>query len=175
MHTLEKTRRWTVANRREFLALIGAGFAGPVAAADGPEVDLVVFNAKVYTVDSRAPKVKAFSVKAGRSAAVGSTAEMRAFIGKGAQTIDARQMTIVPEFIDCHNHAPGSTLLYDVVVGNPYVVAFVTISRIVEKLRAKAQQAPPGMSAEGYFFFSPTIRSRWRRTRSRTSKSFAQS
>ena len=40
----------------------------------------------------------------------------------------------VPGFCDCHNHAPGTTLLYDVIVGNPYDVEYVTIKSIVEKL-----------------------------------------
>ena len=126
-------------NRRRFLGLTGAGIASVAcrpwvsnaAAAGTSEPDLVVFNAKVYTVDSGAPKAEAFAVKAGRFTAVGSTAEIRALIGKTTQTFDARQMTIVPGFIDCHNHAPGNTLLYDVLVGNPYVVEFVTISSIV--------------------------------------------
>ena len=61
-------------------------------------------------------------------------------------------MTIVPGFIDCHNHAGGTTLLYEVLVGNPFEVEFVTIASIVEKLRAKAQQTPPGTWVEGYFF-----------------------
>jgi predicted amidohydrolase YtcJ len=61
-------------------------------------------------------------------------------------------MTIVPGFIDCHNHAPGNTLLYEVIVGNPYVVEFVTIASIVDKLRAKARETPPGMWVEGHFF-----------------------
>ena len=147
-------------NRRRFLGLTGAGIASVAgrpwvsnaAAAGTSEPDLVVFNAKVYTVDSGAPKAEAFAVKAGRFTAVGSTAEIRALIGKTTQTFDARQMTIVPGFIDCHNHAPGNTLLYDVLVGNPYVVEFVTISSIVEKLRAKARETPPGTWVEGYFF-----------------------
>ena len=61
-------------------------------------------------------------------------------------------MTIVPGFIDCHNHAPGNVLLYEVLVGNPYVVEFVTIDSIVEKLRAKAAETPPGTWVEGFFF-----------------------
>ena len=77
---------------------------------------------------------------------------MKALTGKGTQTFDAKQMTIVPGFIDCHNHAPGEVLLYEVLVGNPYVVEFVTIDSIVEKLRAKAAQTPPGTWVEGYFF-----------------------
>ena len=103
--------------------------AGTLGEARGQtqDADLVVFNARVYTVDSRMPKVEAFAVQAGRFIAVGSTAEMKALIGKGTQTFDAKQMTVVPGFIDCHNHAPGDVLLYEVLVGNPYVVEFVTI------------------------------------------------
>ena len=77
---------------------------------------------------------------------------MKSFIGKSTQTYDAKGMTVVPGFIDCHNHAPGNTLLYDVIVGNPYVVEFVTIDSIVDKLKARAAKVPPGTWVEGYFF-----------------------
>ncbi len=147
-------------SRRGFLGLAGAGIAGlaggpwlkAAAAADSPDADLVVFNAKVYTVDSRAPKAEAFAVKAGRFTSIGTTVDVKSLIGKQTQTFDAKQMTVVPGFIDCHNHATGNVLLYEVLVGNPYVVEFVTIASIVEKLRAKAQQTPPGTWVEGYFF-----------------------
>src|SRR5260370_4198210 len=147
-------------SRRGFMNLTGAGIAalvggswpGTARADEGQDPDLVVFNAKVYTVDSRAPKVEAFAVKAGRFTSVGSAAEMKALPGKGTQTFDAKQMTVVPGFIDCHNHAPGEVLVYEVLVGNPYVVEFGTIDRIGDKLRAKAARTPPGTWVEGYFF-----------------------
>ena len=152
-------------SRREFMGLTGAGLAAAAsgswlrstpavaaALADPQDADLVVFNAKVYTVDAGAPSAEAFAVKAGRFAAVGSTQDIKALIGKGTQAYDAKQMTIVPGFTDCHNHAPGNTLLYEVIVGNPYEVEFVTIKSIVEKLRAKARETPPGTWVEGYFF-----------------------
>ncbi len=133
-------------------ALMGGARPGSAAAEGGSDADLVVFNAKVYTVDSRAPKAEGFAVKGGRFTAVGSSLEMKALIGKSTQTFDAKQMTVVPGFIDCHNHAPGDVLLYEVLVGNPYEVEFVTIASIVEKLRAKAALTPPGDWVEGYFF-----------------------
>ena len=152
-------------NRREFLGLTGAGVAGLASSGlmgatasaetqsiDPRSADLVVFNAKVYTVDPRTPQAEAFAVKGGRFVFVGTTAEARTFIGKGTQTLDARQMTVVPGFIDCHNHAGGDVLLYDVIVGNPYDVEFVTIASIVDKLRAKAQHTPAGFWVDGYFF-----------------------
>src|SRR5208282_3154016 len=83
---------------------------------------------------------------------IGSSSEIKSLAGKRTQTFDAKQMTVVPGFIDCHNHAPGDVLLYEVLVGNPFVVEFVTIDSIVEKLRAKAAQTPPGTWVEGYFF-----------------------
>src|SRR6516164_4649965 len=151
--------------RREFMGLTGAGLAAAAsgswlrstpavaaALADPQDADLVVFNAKVSTVDAGAPSAEAFAVKAGRFVAVGTTADMRGLAGKSTQLIDAKQMTVVPGFTDCHNHAPGTTLLYDIIVGNPYEVEFVTIKSIVEKLRAKAKQTPPGTWVEGYFF-----------------------
>lgn len=147
-------------NRRQFLGIAGAGIAGlftgpwqnSAKAAETQGADLVVFNAKVYTVEPAMPKAEAFAVKGGRFVAIGSTDEMKSFLGKTTQSYDAKQMTIVPGFIDCHNHAPGNTLLYDVIVGNPYVVEFVTIQSIIDKLRAKAKDTPPGMWVEGYFF-----------------------
>ncbi len=111
--------------------------------------DLVVFNAKVYTVDPLGPRAQAFAIKAGRFVAVGSTEAVKTLIGKQTQTFDAKQMTVVPGFIDAHNHAPGAILLYEVLVGNPYEVEFVTIASIVDKLRAKARETPRGVLGRG--------------------------
>jgi predicted amidohydrolase YtcJ len=135
------------------LALLGARAARAAAhLSDWSAADFVVLNAKIYTMDSKFPQAQAFAVKGERFLALGSTAEMQALTGKSTKTIDAQQMTVVPGFIDSHNHASGNTLLYEVLVGNPYEVEFVTISSITDKLRAKAQSTPPDTWVEGYFF-----------------------
>ena len=146
------------------MGLAAAGVAGALtppwlrdahgsSATNAPigDADLVVFNAKVYTMDPGSPRAEAFATKSGRFVAVGSSAEIRSLIGKKTQTFDAKQMTIVPGFIDCHNHAGGTTLLYEVLVGNPFEVEFVTIASIIEKLKAKAATLPAGTWVEGYF------------------------
>ena len=145
-------------SRREFLGLTAAGVAGAFAppwllawSAWVGDPDLVVLNAKVYTMDAAAPRAEAFAVKNSRFVAVGTSAEIKALAGKRTQTFDAKQMTIVPGFTDCHNHAGGTTLLYEVLVGNPFEVEFVTIASIIEKLKAKARTTPPGTWVEGYF------------------------
>ena len=148
-------------SRREFMGLSGAGLAGfvgaqwPIGRADAAvdqDPDLVVVNAKIYTVDPLVPRAEAFAVKGGRFVAVGGSEEVRSLARKGTQVVDAQQMTIVPGFIDAHNHAPGPILLYDVIVGNPYDVEFVTIASIVDKLKARARTTPPGHWVEGFFF-----------------------
>ncbi|MDP9413409.1 MAG: amidohydrolase family protein, partial [Pseudomonadota bacterium] len=147
-------------SRRQFIALTGSGIAGlaggpwlsAAAAADATDPDLVVYNARIYTVDPRAPTAEAFAVRGGRFVAVGSNDEVKALIGKRSQTFDAKQMTVVPGFIDCHVHANGEVLLYEVLVGNPFDVEFVTIASIVDKLRNKASKTPAGGWVEGFFF-----------------------
>ena len=112
-------------SRREFMGLTTAGAAGiltrpwlgdsggffPTIAAQsrqGVDPDLVVFNAKVYTMDhGRCRRAEAFAMSGGRFVAVGSTATIKGLAGKRTQTFDAKQMTIVPGFTDCHNHAGG--------------------------------------------------------------------
>jgi predicted amidohydrolase YtcJ len=156
-------------SRKEFLGLTTAGVAGaltppwlrdagvsatPFHAQQSSQIsdaDLVVFNAKVYTMDPALPRAEAFATIAGRFVAVGSTADIRGLAGKRTQTFDAKGMTVVPGFTDTHNHAGGTTLLYEVLVGNPFEVEFVTIASIIDKLRAKARQTPPGTWVEGYF------------------------
>jgi hypothetical protein len=147
--------------RREFMGLLAGGstvlssapWLGRTAfAAESVDPDLVVFNARVYTVDPLMPRAEAFAVKAGRFMAVGSSEEIKSLAGRRTETYDAQQMTVVPGFIDAHNHAPGAILLYEVLVGNPYDVEFVTIQSIIEKLRARARETPPGTWVEGYFF-----------------------
>jgi predicted amidohydrolase YtcJ len=148
--------------RRELLALTGASMvSSPLAAQQAAQrqenrptgaPDLIVLNARVVTVDPRQPRAQAFAIKNGRFLAVGSSADIRNMIRAGTATWDAKGAAIVPGFIDTHNHAPGTTLLYEVLVGNPFEVEFVTIDSIIEKLRARAAQTPPGTWVEGYFF-----------------------
>jgi len=141
-----------LAGAPELVAGVEARQAAPQAAAAGTSPDLIVVNAKVYTMDPRTPRAEAFAVSGGRFVAVGSTSDIRNLAGKNTQTFDAKGMTVVPGFIDCHNHAGGEVLLNEVLVGNPFEVEFVSIRSIIGKLRERAQKTPAGQWVEGYFF-----------------------
>ncbi len=150
-------------SRREFMGWTFAGAAatitpswlGATISRRTPDLavdpELIVINAKVYTMEAAVPRAAAFAVSNNRFAAVGTTAAMRALAGKRTRVIDAKGMTIVPGFIDTHNHAGGTTLLYEVLVGNPFEVEFVSIQSIIEKLRERARTTPAGTWVSGYF------------------------
>jgi predicted amidohydrolase YtcJ len=155
-------------NRRGFLGLAGlaalggttAAFTGSLAgsslaaSSDPGKADLVVTNAKVTTVDTRMPRAEAFAVKDGRFLAVGTTSDIKGLIGPGTESFDAKGMTIVPGFIDCHNHAEdaGTTLRYEVILGDPYAPEIVSIASIQDKLRARAGKTSPGIWVQGFFY-----------------------
>ncbi len=88
-------------------------------------------------------------MKGDRFVAVGSTSDVRNVAGKNTTVFDAKGMTVVPGFIDCHNHAGGEVLQHEVLVGNPFEVEFVSILSIVGKLKAKADRCrrAPGWRA----------------------------
>ncbi|WP_405328840.1 amidohydrolase [Leeuwenhoekiella sp. LLG6367-2.1] len=71
--------------------------------ANKEEVDLLVINAQVYTVDSEFSKAQAFAVRDGKFIAVGATDSLLAkYTAK--ETLDAKGKTILPGLIDAHCH-----------------------------------------------------------------------
>lgn len=87
------------------------GFAFPVANASGSSApDLVVLNAKIWTVNRAQPEAEALAVVRDRIAAIGTSAEMRRRIGPKTRVLDAKGRRIVPGFYDSHVHLLGSGL-----------------------------------------------------------------
>jgi len=96
------------------------------------EVDMVVTNANVYTVDDGTNKAQAFAIKDGKFVAVGSTDEILNTY-TSPKTVDAAGKTILPGLIDAHCHFYGlgmqqqkvdlvGTKSYDEVLGR--IVSF---------------------------------------------------
>ena len=66
-------------------------------------VDLIVYNANVYTVDDNFTKAQAFAVKDGKFVAVGDDATILNNY-KAPQAIDAQGDAVYPGFMDGHCH-----------------------------------------------------------------------
>ncbi len=71
-----------------------------------PKADLIIYNAKIYTVNDKFDIAEAMAIKDGKILAVGNSAEIRKqFSGK--EEIDAAGKAIYPGFIDAHAHFYG--------------------------------------------------------------------
>lgn len=108
--------------------------------------ELLLINAKVYTVDDEQPRAEAFAVRGGRFVAVGSTNDVRNLRGSNTQVIDAEGMTVVPGFIDTHCHPSGVNELYGVNLD------LRSIEEISIALRQKISSAPPNYWIDGFKF-----------------------
>ena len=158
MHT---SRRNLIKSGGTGMLLASLPFAGAIkaTAASLPDrADMVILNAAVHTMDPRQPSAQAVAISGDRVIATGTNEEMLSLASPGTRRLDAQGRTALPGFIDTHNHAVGENLLYDVVVGNPFDVEFVTIESIIEKLRARASQTPPGFWVDGFFFDDTKIK-----------------
>ncbi len=67
------------------------------------EVDLLVTNANIYTVDEDFSKVQAFAVSEGKIIETGTSADLEAKY-ESQELIDAKGKTILPGLIDAHAH-----------------------------------------------------------------------
>jgi hypothetical protein len=76
-----------------------------VAMAQGrPAADLIVTNAKIWTVDKTHPQAEALAVIGERIVAVGSAAEVDAWHGPQTRIVDAQGKLLLPGFNDAHVH-----------------------------------------------------------------------
>lgn len=78
-------------------------FAAGWAAAQ-PAADLVLLNAKVWTVNPAQPAAQAVAVMGERIRAVGNTEEVRRWVGPKTEVLDLGGRLVLPGFNDAHVH-----------------------------------------------------------------------
>lgn len=101
------------------------------------EVDLIVFNAKIYTVDSTFSIQEAFAVKEGAFIAMGSDKEiLDRYIAK--KKIDAEGKFVYPGFYDAHGHFNGLGELMDQVDLN----GTKSVSEIIARIQKYEKENP---------------------------------
>jgi hypothetical protein len=107
--------------------------------------ELVLRGGTILTVDSTGPRAEALAVRDGRIVAVGTEAEVEAFIGEGTEVLELDGATAIPGFVESHAHYMGlgrSTLQLDLTTAT-------TWDEIVEIVAAAVAEAEPGELIEG--------------------------
>jgi predicted amidohydrolase YtcJ len=69
-----------------------------------PVADLIITNAKIWTVDKARPEAEALAIVGERIVAVGSAAEVDAWHGPQTKILDAKSKLLLPGFNDAHVH-----------------------------------------------------------------------
>lgn len=127
------------------VAVLAAGMSLPVivgsAEAQQRPADLIVTNARVFTMDPQRPQATAFAVKDGKFVAVGGDAEMAAHRGEKTRSIDGQGRTIVPGLNDSHAHAVRGGRFYNLELRWDGVDS---LERGLAMIREQAQRTPKG-------------------------------
>ncbi|TKC12131.1 amidohydrolase [Pedobacter polaris] len=89
---------------KRLLSLIALLFI--LCSCNKPKADLVIYNAKIYTVNNKFDIAEAMAVKDGKILAVGSSADIRKQFS-GTEEVDANGKAVYPGFIDAHAHFFG--------------------------------------------------------------------
>ena len=74
------------------------------AASRAVGADVIIRNARIYTVDARQPVAEAIAITGDRIARVGSEAQVMPLQGSRTRVIDANHAAIVPGLHDAHGH-----------------------------------------------------------------------
>lgn len=84
-----------------------------VACSRQEKADLIVQNAKIWTVNPQQPDAEALAVHKGKIVAIGAAKEVTTWMGNSTRITDAAGRRVLPGFIDAHTHflSGGRTLL----------------------------------------------------------------
>ena len=112
----------------------------PVAPAD-----LIITNARIYTVDAAHPLAEALVVRGGRVAFVGDSRGALSLRGPQTRVIDLDGKTVIPGMVDAHGHVSGlgtALATVDLTGASSY-------DEIIARVVARARTTPPGQWITG--------------------------
>ena len=123
--------------RRSFLATLIL-LAPSLAQTQRAPADLIVTNARIYTVDPSRPFVEAMVVANGRVVFTGPVRAAMTYRGSSTRVLDAEGQTIIPGMIDAHVHLLGlGTALRTVDL-----VGTTSYDQIIQRVAARAKEVP---------------------------------
>ncbi|RPJ37163.1 MAG: amidohydrolase [Deltaproteobacteria bacterium] len=100
------------------------------------DADFVLHGGKVITIDEKKPRAQGVAVKDGRIFWVGTGDEVKQAVGKGTQVRDLKGLTVVPGFIESHNH----TLMFGLGLSAIDLTKAGSIEEILGLVRERASR-----------------------------------
>ena len=103
-------------------------------------------NATVRTVDDCDTVAAAVLIRDGKLAAVGAESEVCRSADADVETIDVHGATVVPGFIELHNHLGIAAFAPDFVACSTLPIS--TLAEVLEAFESAAGPFPPGSGCE---------------------------
>ncbi len=116
-------------------------------------MEILFRNGNLLTMEPETPRAEAVGVQFGRILRVGKNEEVEKFSGPETQKIDLEGQTLVPGFIDTHNHFCLYALLTDQADCRP-AGGCRRGEDVIEALRAQAKKTKPGKWIMGWGYAS---------------------
>jgi predicted amidohydrolase YtcJ len=112
---------------------------GPLAGQQ-QTADLIITNARIYTVDERRPFGEAMAIGGGRVRFVGSHRGALALRGPRTRVIDLDGRTVIPGMVDAHAHLLGLGMALRTV----NLTGTKSYDEVVARVVARAREVPAG-------------------------------
>jgi predicted amidohydrolase YtcJ len=125
--------------------LLSCVLASNLLAQSKPAADLIITNAKVWTVDKAHPTAQAVAVLGERIIAVGSNADVEVLRGRETKVIDAGGKLLLPGFNDAHVHFVSGGLQLDAAQLNDAA----STDEFVRLVGEQAKKTPKGEWIQG--------------------------
>ena len=113
-------------------------------------LDKALLGGNVLTMNEGAPRVEAVGFEKGKIVAAGATAEVSKMVGSDTQVVHLAGRTVIPGFVDPHNHFSFTT--FQPVSVDCSVPPHVNINGVLDAIGAAAKSAPPGQWIWGWGF-----------------------
>ncbi len=125
------------------------------AAAESPQpADIIVVNARVYTINPKQLWAEAIAVRGDKILAVGDKTKIESYRGKTTKVIDADGRLLLPGFTDCHIHFMDGSLGLTRVDLN----GAGTVAEIQRRVKAYADSHPQEPWIQGMGWAYPTFK-----------------
>src|ERR1700687_1615521 len=127
----------------------------PLMASDAPPppADMIIINARVYTVNPQQQWAEAIAVRGDKIIAVGDRKQIEALRGPATKEIDAQGRLLLPGFTDCHIHFMDGSLGLTRVDLN----GATTVAEIQKRVKAYADAHPSEPWIQGMGWTYPTF------------------
>ncbi len=125
------------------------------------DADIVLHGGNVITVDEDKPRAQGVAIKDGRILWVGTNEGVKQAIGRGTQVRDLKGMTVIPGFIESHNH----TLMFGLGLSAIDLTQVSSIEEILVLVNERAKQQKEGTWITGVGYNQNELREKRHPTR----------